>query len=219
LAQLSEDRGLQDPSTVEWQPDLVEACLRTGQYERGNAAAGVLTAQAEHTHGLWALAVAARCRGLLANDVDFEEHLAEALAWHGRTTMPFERARTLLCLGERRRRAGRRVDAREPLREALGIFEHLGAQPWAERARGELRAAGATVGSAREAGRLADQLTEHELRVAVAVAQGASNREVAANLFVSPKTVDFHLRQIYRKLGISSRTRLAAALAAETTVR
>jgi hypothetical protein len=117
------------------------------------------------------LAVAARCRGLLANDVDFEEHLAEALAWHGRTTMPFERARTLLCLGERRRRAGRRVDAREPLREALGIFEHLGAQPWAERARGELRAAGATVGSAREAGRLADQLTEHELRVAVAAAE------------------------------------------------
>jgi DNA-binding CsgD family transcriptional regulator len=219
LAQLSEDSGLREPSIPEWQPDLIEACARYGEPQRAAAALEVLEKQAAQTQGLWALAVAARCRGLLTSDVDFEEHFAKALARHDRTKMPFERARTLLCVGERRRRAGRRVDAREPLREALGIFEHLGAQPWAERARAELRAAGTTVGSSPATGLLADQLTEHELRVAVAVAQGASNREVAANLFISPKTVDFHLRQIYRKLGISSRMRLAAALAAETTLR
>ena len=132
--------------------------------------------------------------------------------------MPFERARTLLVMGERRRRAGRRVDAREPLREAVETFAHLGAQPWAERARQELRAAGGANGAEPEAGRLADQLTEHELRVAVAVAQGATNREVAANLFVSPKTVDYHLRQIYRKLGINSRTKLVAVITAESAL-
>jgi ATP/maltotriose-dependent transcriptional regulator MalT len=217
LGQWSEEQGLEEPAIVEWQPDLIEAYVRAGQHGRAMAATGVLTTQAEQRQGLWALAVAARCRGLVAGDAEFEEAFAEALAWHARTTMPFERARTLLCLGERRRRAGRRVDSREPLREALAVFEHLGAQPWAERARAELRAAGATAGSPPATGRLADQLTEHELRVAVAVAKGGSNREVAADLFVSPKTVDFHLRQIYRKLGISSRTPLAAALAAEST--
>jgi DNA-binding CsgD family transcriptional regulator len=217
LAQLSAEQGVEEPAMLEWQPDLVEACVRNGELDLARSAAQLLSEQAARTQGVWALAVAGRCHGLLAGEPDFEEHFAQALAWHARTTMPFERARTLLCLGERRRRAGRRVDAREPLREALGVFERLGARPWAERARRELRAAGATAGSTPEAGRLADQLTEHELRVAVAVAQGASNREVAANLFVSPKTVDFHLRQIYRKLGISSRTKLAAALAAEST--
>jgi DNA-binding CsgD family transcriptional regulator len=218
LAQLSEEQGVGEPAMLEWQPDLVEACVRDGQLDLARSAAQLLSEQAARTQGVWALAVAGRCHGLLAGEGGFEQQFAEALAWRARTTMPFERARTLLCLGERRRRAGRRVDAREQLREALGVFDHLGAQPWAERARRELRAAGGRIGSAPEAGRLADQLTEHELRVAVAVAQGASNREVAANLFVSPKTVDFHLRQIYRKLGISSRTKLAAALAAETAL-
>jgi DNA-binding NarL/FixJ family response regulator len=218
LTQLSEEQGVEDPAMLEWQPDLIEAYVRSGRSERARSAAEVLTKQARNSQGVWANAVAARCRGLLALDADFEEHFAEASAWHARTTMPFEHARTLLCLGERRRRVGRRVDSREPLREALEIFERLGAQPWAERARRELRAAGETVGPSPRGGRLADRLTEHELRVAAAVAQGASNREVAANLFVSPKTVDFHLRQIYRKLGISSRTKLAAALGAESTV-
>jgi ATP/maltotriose-dependent transcriptional regulator MalT len=218
LAQLSEEQGVEDPAMLEWQPDLIEAYVRSGQSECARAATQVLAKQARDTRGVWAHAVAARCRGLLALDADFEEHFADASAWHDRTTMPFELARTSLCLGERRRRAGRRVDSREPLREALGVFERLGAQPWADRARRELRAAGETAGPAPKRGRLADRLTEHELCVAAAVAQGASNREVAANLFVSPKTVDFHLRQIYRKLGISSRTKLAAALAAESTV-
>jgi DNA-binding CsgD family transcriptional regulator len=215
LARLSDEQGVVEPAILQWQPDLVEALARRGETDQANRAAVLLTEQARAAEGMWNLAVSARCRGLVAGEGEFEEHFAEALGWHARTTMPFERARTLLVLGERRRRAGRRVDAREPLREAVEAFAQLGAEPWAERAQQELRAAGGASGADLETGRLSDRLTEHELRVAVAVAQGATNREVAANLFVSPKTVEFHLRQIYRKLGINSRTKLVAVIAAE----
>jgi DNA-binding NarL/FixJ family response regulator len=127
--------------------------------------------------------------------------------------MPFERARTELCLGERRRRAGRRVDARVPLRAALSTFEELGARPWADRARAELRACGETRARP-EPGPL-EELTPHELQVALVVARGATNREAAAELFLSPKTIDFHLRNVYRKLGLRSRAELARLLALE----
>ena len=108
--------------------------------------------------------------------------------------------------GEYLRRERRRVDAREPLRTALDAFEQLGAVAWAERARGELRATGETARK-REPNTF-DQLTRQELQVMRAVAQGATNREVAAQLFISPRTVDHHLRSIFQKLGISSRSEL-----------
>jgi DNA-binding NarL/FixJ family response regulator len=104
-------------------------------------------------------------------------------------------------------RARRRVEARERLRDALAGFEHLRATPWAEQAHDELRAAGARRRAARDGA-----LTAQELRVAEAVRRGATNREIAAELFLAPKTIDFHLRQIYRKLGVHSRTQLVAAL-------
>jgi len=122
--------------------------------------------------------------------------------------MPFERARTLLTLGRRLHRAGRRAEARERLREALAGFERLGAAAWAAQAQSELRAAGARRRPAHD-----DTLTAQELRVAAAVARGAANREIAAELFLTLKTVEFHLRHIYRKLGVGSRSQLVATLA------
>ena len=120
----------------------------------------------------------------------------------GRT--PFERARTQLCFGERLRRARRRAEARTQLRAAVAQFDLLGARPWAERARVELRASGETARKRDPTS--AEQLTAQELQVARIVANGASNREAAAALFVSPKTIDSHLSSAYRKLGIRSRT-------------
>ena len=122
--------------------------------------------------------------------------------------MPFERARTQLALGERLRRAKQRAEAREPLTAALDEFERLGARPWAERARTELRATGGPA-AGRRAPAAADQLTPHELQIAVLVAQGMTNREAAAALFLSPKTIEYHLGQIYRKLDVRGRAQLA----------
>lgn len=155
------------------------------------------------------LALAARCRGLVAPEDEFESHFADALRQHG----PHEslrRARTELCLGERRRRAGRRVQARRSLRAALATFERLGARPWTERARRELEAAG----DGRPEERVGE-LTPRELQVARAVALGARNREVGAALYLSPKTVEYHLGKVFRKLGVRSRTELAHLLATE----
>jgi DNA-binding CsgD family transcriptional regulator len=101
------------------------------------------------------------------------------------------------------------VEARDRLREALAVFERLGAAPWAERAQSELRAAGGVQRAVADS----DELTAQEARVAVSVARGATNREVAAELFLSPKTVEFHLGRVFRKLGIRSRTELAVLVA------
>ena len=120
--------------------------------------------------------------------------------------MPFELARTRLAYGAKLRRARRAGDARRQLHEALARFEELGAVPWAEQAREELRASGGRRRARRQ------DLTPAELRVARVIARGATNREAAAELFVSPKTVDFHLRQAYRKLGVRNRTELTLAM-------
>ena len=209
VEEISRDRGLREPAVVLWPPDLIEAYARLGRVREATRVLERFAEEAAATSRVWALAAGARCRGLL--DDDFEAAFAEALGWHERIEMPFERARTELCLGERRRRAGRRADARSPLRSALRTFERLGSTPWSERARSELRATGERV--RRRGPAVTDQLTPHELRVALVVARGATNREAAAELFVSPKTVDFHLRHVYRKLGISSRVELVRVLA------
>jgi DNA-binding CsgD family transcriptional regulator len=142
-------------------------------------------------------------------DDDFEPAFTAALALDDQRPMPFERARTLLAFGRRLHRARRRAEARERLLAARLGFEQLGASAWAEQAEAELSAAGAR--RRREPDDSA--LTPQELRVAAAVQRGASSRNIAADLFLSPKTVEFHLRQIYRKLGVHSRTQLIAALA------
>jgi DNA-binding CsgD family transcriptional regulator len=154
-----------------------------------------------------AYALHARCRGMV--EATFDRRFERALQLDDERPMPFERARTLLAYGRRLHRVGRRAEARKPLHVAVASFERLGAAPWLASAAAELRAAG---GRRRSATGSRDQLTVSERRVAATVARGLTNREVAAELFLSPKTVEFHLGQIYRKLGVRSRTQLAAVL-------
>jgi DNA-binding CsgD family transcriptional regulator len=157
----------------------------------------------------WAArAVALHGRALLADDDEESERLFEAaLEMHAQAARPFDRARTELAFGAFLRRARRPRKARAHLRAALDGFEALGAELWAERARVELRASGQTA--RRRVADTRDQLTAQELQIAHFVAQGLSNRDVAAQLFLSPRTIAAHLRNIFRKLGISSRTELA----------
>jgi DNA-binding CsgD family transcriptional regulator len=207
----SEQHGLAEPNIVHWQADLVEAYARAGRTDAAHELLAALDRQAQDTGGRWALGTAARCRGLLTDDSPDDcfdvavEHLQAVPA-------PFEIARTHLCRGERLRRAGRRTAARRALRLAIDRFDRLGAHAWTDRARVELRASGANP-RRRHSGAGHDQLTAHELQVALIVANGASNREAAAALFLSPKTIEFHLAHVYRKLGVRTRTQLAALAA------
>jgi DNA-binding NarL/FixJ family response regulator len=207
-----EEFGMRDPSVVQWRPDLVEALLRCGRVEEAHAEAAVYAAQAQLTRRANVLATAARLRGLLAADDDEAQRcFAEAVDSHARGADPFERARTELAAGERLRRARRSAQAREPLRSALATFVALGAEPWARRARTELRASGGAPVAV--ATGHAERLTGQELEVALLVSVGASNREVAAALLLSVRTVEVHLSRVYRKLGLRSRTELAALMA------
>jgi DNA-binding CsgD family transcriptional regulator len=194
--------------------DIVETLVRAGEESHARDVLALLQAQAARADAAWTLAALERCRGLLAGDDGFESHMAAAIAQHDRTDTPFERARTLLALGERRRRARRVRDAREPLAAALETFESLGAARWAEWARRELRAAGTRARPARPAATGA--LTPQELQVALTVARGATNREAATALLISPKTVEYHLARVYAKLGVRSRAELAAHMASRT---
>jgi len=188
--------------------DRIEAAVRAGEVATARNWLDYYEAWAECAGAAWARAVALHGRALLAEDDEESERLFEAaLDMHAEAARPFERARTELAFGEFLRRARRPRDARQHLRAALDGFEALGAELWAERARVELRASGQTA--RRRVADTRDQLTEQELQIAHFVAQGLSNREVAAQLFLSPRTIAAHLRNIFRKLGISSRTELA----------
>ena len=189
--------------------DLVEANARLGDLDGAQAAldaAEPLVAPQVPDE----LAVLERCRGIVAAAPAFEHHFDRALELH---EFPFERARTALSYGERLRRAGERRRARELLRGALSAFHELGAVAWADRARTELGASGERL-RARDESRQ-DFLTPRETQIALQVAEGASNREVAAALFVTPKTVEFHLTRIYRKLGVRSRGELIRRFASD----
>jgi DNA-binding NarL/FixJ family response regulator len=187
-------------------PDLVEAAVRAGRPELGSRRLPPYLAWAEAAGSAEVRALAARARALLATGVEADRLFLEALRAHDATDRLLDRARTQLLYGEHLRRERRRVDARDALRSALETFEALGAASWAERARAELRATGETA-RRREPSTL-DQLTQQELQVVRAVSQGATNREAAAQLFISPRTVDHHLRSVFRKLGIRSRAQL-----------
>ncbi|WP_216212466.1 ATP-binding protein [Amycolatopsis aidingensis] len=190
-------------------PDLVEAAARLGRGEQAGEPAAWYAEWAERTGQHWAEAVALRCRALLAADAEAEQHYRDAVALHrmgnGR---PFERARTELLYGEWLRRERRPAEARPLLRAALAAFEPIGARPWAERAGAELRAAGERVGPA-EQGDVRALLTAQELQVVRLAAGGLSNRDIGAQLFLSPRTVGYHLYKAYPKLGVSSRNELA----------
>ena len=206
---LGNQRGIAEHSLVPWVADLIEAYVRSG---RIGAARRALAALGDHVLGTetaYPRAIHARCVGMIADDYDAA--FADALAWDDRRPMPFERARTQLAYGRRLHRERRRAEARVQLRAALDGFERLGAVPWAAQARNELRATGGRLRTASAADPSA--LSAQECRVAGVAARGGSTRDVATELFLAPKTVEFHLGQIYRKLGVRNRGQMIVALA------
>ncbi|GGO06452.1 transcriptional regulator [Microbispora rosea subsp. aerata] len=193
-------------------PLLVESAVRTGDITQARDALVMLDRWAASTRDPDRLALAARCHALLAPPAEAGERFAEALELHRQGSCAFETARTRLLYGGMLRRSRRPRLAREHLHGALETFERYGARLWSEHARAELRAAGESVrpaDSRPEPGRL---LTAQQLQIATLVAEGATNREVAARLFISPRTVEHHLRNIFARLGVRSRVELTRLL-------
>jgi DNA-binding CsgD family transcriptional regulator len=191
-------------------PELVELYLRLGRPREAAHAADEYSRAATAKAQPWALARAARCRGLAAPGDVPGDSFEIALALHQQTPDVFETARTHLAYGSHLRRARQRIQAREQLRAAIDIFDNLGAEPWSETARSELAATGETA-RRRDPATL-NELTPQELQIALRVAEGRTTRETAAALFLSPKTIEHHLHNIYRKLAISSRRELIGAI-------
>jgi DNA-binding CsgD family transcriptional regulator len=201
--------ALPAPGEVFWTVELVEAHVRAAAAEKAQAELERLEELVTDAHPAVQQAQLHRCRALVATDHDEASgHFERALELHQSSRTPFEHARTQLAYGERLRRRKARTEARDHLRAALDTFERLGARVWAERARAELRTGGG-ASTAAQSMPLSEVLTPHELQVAMIVARGATNKEVAAQLFVSPKTVEHRLGNIYKKLEVRSRTELA----------
>jgi DNA-binding CsgD family transcriptional regulator len=189
--------------------DLVEAAVRAGEPERARSTYERFVTWIRAGAAPELRALAARGRALLAEGDAAIEAYQEALAEHAAGGQPFEQARTRLLYGEQLRRARRPSDARPELRAAADAFHRLGAAGWAERATTELRAAGGAGGQdPSEPAPALTGLSPQELRIAVGVGEGLTNREIAAQLFLSPRTVDYHLRKVFQKLKISSRSEL-----------
>ncbi|WP_028047220.1 LuxR family transcriptional regulator [Cellulomonas sp. URHE0023] len=203
------DLGLQDVD-VSAAPETVEALVQLGQVDEAAELAAAAMQRAEVKGQPWSLARAARAAGLTCPDADVDVCFSVALAYHEHTPDLFETARTQLAYGSRLRRLKKRTDARAPLRSAFTTFERLGAVPWADRAAAELRATGETAQRRSTTG--IDHLTPQELQVARMLGAGRTTREAAAALFLSPKTIEYHLRNVYLKLGVRSRTELADAV-------
>jgi DNA-binding CsgD family transcriptional regulator len=187
-------------------PELVEAAVRAGKPELAEGALDRLISRAGASGTPWALGMAARSRALMSSGSSAEEHYREAIERLGSCRMATHLARAHLVYGEWLRREGRRRDAREQLRTAHRLLADMGAEAYAERAARELRATGEHP--RKRTAQPTDELTAHELHVARLVATGATSREVAAQLFLSPRTIEAHLRSIFRKLGITSRRQL-----------
>lgn len=203
--------GMREPNKVRFHANLVEALVLVGDDAGAREALEAFSRAAEAAPSAWSRAAVLRSRGLVADGIDGAQHLEASAALLDERGDAFEAARSRLLLGERLRRVRQRTRARGPLQDALDAFERMGAATWAARARDELRATGGSVGGEQHAAE--ERLAPHELRVALLVADGRTNPEVASELFMSRKTVEHHLSQIYRKLGLRSRTELARVLA------
>ncbi|WP_223411698.1 ATP-binding protein [Occultella gossypii] len=189
-------------------PELVEAAARAGEPERAAAALEQLTSRASASGTDFALGLAARSRALTTTGPAAEEHYREAIVRLTNCRWAVYLARTHLVYGEWLRREGRRQDAREQLRTAHRLLSNMGIEAFAARAARELRATGEHPRA--RTTHPTDELTTQELQVARLVATGATSREVGAQLFLSPRTIEAHLRNIFRKLGITSRRELKA---------
>ncbi|MGE5800634.1 MAG: AAA family ATPase [Gemmatimonadota bacterium] len=188
--------------------ELVEAGVRLGKLNEAAAAFGRLSERTRASGTEWALGVEARSRGLLHADEACYRESIERLT-HSRAAI--ELARSQLCYGEWLRRVNRRSDAREPLRAAHDSFIRMGAGAFSERARHELLATGETV--RKRTGNTVQALTPQEIHVAMMARDGHSNPEIGARLFISPRTVEYHLHKVFRKLGVAGRRALRDALA------
>jgi DNA-binding CsgD family transcriptional regulator/DNA polymerase III delta prime subunit len=215
LCDLLRSRGFREPTMHPVLPNAIEALVATGKLDEAARLLGELEQAGREFDSPWALATAARCGGLFAaarGDLDAAlSHLEHALVEHERLPNPLERGRTLLALGSVRRRRKEKRAAREAFDAAIMIFDELPAPVWADRARAER----ARIGGRATTG----ELTETERRVAQLVAQGRSNKDVAAELFITIRTVESHLTLIYDKLGVRSRGELAHRLLTLTPTR
>jgi len=191
-------------------PELVEAAVRSGKPE---LAADALERLRQRTHAAgteWALGIEARSAALLSDGPIAEDLYREAIERLGHCRVALDLARARLLYGEWLRRRGRRVDAREQLRSAQASFAEMGAEAFAQRADRELLATGETARKRTVETR--DELTPHEARIARMARDGASNQDIATELFVSRKTVEYHLHKVFSKLGISTRQQLEYVL-------
>jgi DNA-binding CsgD family transcriptional regulator len=206
---LVEELGITDPD-LSPAPELIDACCRLGRTKEARELADAFSAAAEAKGQSWSIARALRGQALVASDSQFAGNFEQALEQHADTPDVFEEARTQLAYGERLRRVRNRKLAREQLRAALETFERLDARLWIDRARAELAASGETL--RRRDPSTIDELTPQELQIAMLLATGKTTREAAAAMFLSPKTIEYHLRHVYLKLDIHSRAELARAL-------
>jgi DNA-binding CsgD family transcriptional regulator len=191
-------------------PELVEAAVRSGQHEAAVSAFTVLADRTSAAGTPWALGLRARCQALLADENGAEEAYAEAITQLQRSHAALDLARAHLLYGQWLRRVKRRVDARQQLRTAHAMFQDISAERFAEQAASELRASGERARSRTPRTEL--DLTPQETRVAKLAADGATNSEIAAQLFISPGTVEYHLTKVFRKLAITARTQLRSHL-------
>jgi len=206
--------GLGNPGITRFEPDLIEAHVRCRNLDRARTMLASLDERVRATGLSYPAAAAERCRGLLSDDAEqAAATFAAARQAHSLRSAPFELARTLLCEGAVLRRFRRPAAARSVLHEAHGLFERLGARPWAEQAASELAAAG-SISPSKPRAALIGTLTPQELQIARLVADGRNNAEAAAAMFLSRKTVETHLTRVYRKLSLRSRTELTRMLVA-----
>ncbi|WP_084469429.1 LuxR family transcriptional regulator [Jiangella gansuensis] len=199
-----------DPSLLGVEPDFIETCVRGGEHERAVAALAEFELRVARVPTAWARHTLARCRALVSESEEALQLFRAAVETDTELVSPVEQARTLLCFGERLRRLGRRTEARTWLQRTVVVAQECGAAALVDRAGQELGAAG---GSVPATARLSD-LTDAERRISALVASGKRNREIAAELFVSVRTVEAHLGRIFRKLGIRSRTELTGVVVA-----
>lgn len=194
-------------------PDLVEAAIRCGRADEARTVLTSLERWADATNSSWARSIVARLHGLASDGERASRHFTDALE-HGRAHgIRFDQARAHLLYGQHLRRVRQGGTAARHLQEALTIFENVGAKPWAEVARAELRTLGQPIRPARADA--LESLTPEERQIAQFLSQGATNREVAAKLFLSPRTVEYHVHKIFVKLGIVSHVGLAKLMAQE----